>query len=105
VVISRDGIRIDSEAGWSAPVATDPDECETIAAEFLSVANHLRANPDLVIDWAHRPDKDYANWVERAWDTGYATGLEMARTTQRTREELEAFNRASHGEGEESVGG
>lgn len=45
------GVIVDTEDGWSGPVAFDPEECEEIAAEFTAMAEVLRSRPDIVERW------------------------------------------------------
>lgn len=51
IVAGSRGVIVDSEDGWSGPVAFDPEDCEEIAAEFVAMAEVLRSRPDILARW------------------------------------------------------
>jgi transcriptional regulator with XRE-family HTH domain len=59
LVASRRGVRVDSEAGWSAVVATTPEACDQLAEQFARMADWLRQHPELVERWDQLGELDY----------------------------------------------
>jgi len=60
VIFSPDGVRIDTDGGWSDVVADTPEGCRQLAGEFMAAAIELEARPLLVAQWArnyHEDDK------------------------------------------------
>ncbi|MEU7978224.1 hypothetical protein AB0B63_06800 [Micromonospora sp. NPDC049081] len=58
LVASRRGVRVDTETGWSSPVAYTPEDCEQFAAAFTAMADRLRQRPDVVEEWDRLADLD-----------------------------------------------
>ncbi|MEV5819271.1 hypothetical protein AB0L22_08860 [Micromonospora haikouensis] len=58
LVASTRGVRIDTEAGWSAVVAINADECDQLAASFTVMGARLREHPEIVEAWDKLPDLD-----------------------------------------------